>query len=447
MAELGTVSSYLTAARVGKPAPVATPLDTFTTVVVPLVAAAGTGVRLQVAGGVSIGFLVAAALLPVWIFSLPRFRGIRLLLTLGMLAVASGIVLSLTDTVRELQPWMLNIDSLRTLGFLGAVGVLLWARSCVGSALTAAAYGAGLLLNALIGGIHDTNPWKFSYSTPITILMLGLAARSTKRSWEIAVLGVLAVVSLSADSRSLTAMLSLTAVVVLWQMRRGRWSQRRPRPWLAILFLGLVSLAVFQIMQALTLEGALGESAQQRSQAQIQNSGSILAGGRPEFGAALALIRHQPWGFGNGLLATSQDVWIAKQGMSELNYDPNNGYVEGYMFGLGYEVHSVLGDLWINFGILGAVFALGVVGYCLYSAASQVSTRTASALVVFLSLQSGWNLLFSPILGSSHTLFLALAMAALPVGVPVGLRRGAAPGFSGSPSGVEAALSGALPRT
>lgn len=27
------------------------------------------------------------------------------------------------------------------------------------------------------------------------------------------------------------------------------------------------------------------------------------------------------------------DVWIVKMGMSELNYDLDNGYVEGYMFG------------------------------------------------------------------------------------------------------------------
>ena len=41
--------------------------------------------------------------------------------------------------------------------------------------------------------------------------------------------------------------------------------------------------------------------------------------------------------------------------MSALNYDPNNGYVEQYLFGQGYEVHSVLGDLWIHFGVAGAL--------------------------------------------------------------------------------------------
>jgi hypothetical protein len=163
------------------------------------------------------------------------------------------------------------------------------------------------------------------------------------------------------------------------------------------------------------LEGALGTAAQERSQAQIDASGSVLTGGRPELGAFVALLARQPWGYGSGVLPTTRDVWIAKTGMSALNYDPDNGYVERYLFGNGFEVHSVLGDLWIRFGIIGAIFAVAVVAYCLYSTSSRISTGTASAVLVLLSLQAAWDLAFGPFLSASRGMGLVIALAALPV--------------------------------
>jgi O-antigen ligase len=270
---------------------------------------------------------------------------------------------------------------------------------------------------------------------PVIIIVLGLTSTSGRRWLDLLALGALAAVCLVSDSRSMTSFLLLSGVIVLWQsfMPPGR---RRPRPAQTLLLLGLLSVAAFSLLQALILDGALGDAAQQRTQAQIDTSGSLIAGGRPELGAATALISHRPQGFGSGVLPTSQDVWIAKSGMSGLNYDPNNGYVEGYMFGGQYEVHSVLGDMWLRFGPLGAAFALMLVVCAVYAVARSVSIKAASGLAVLLTLLGAWDTFFSPLLTSSRTLALLFALTAIPVADLARRRRGGAESLSldtGSP--------------
>lgn len=383
---------------------------------IPLAAAAGVGVRYQIAGGVTLGLVISVALLPVWLPELVRYRGARLLFGLGLVALVAGVVLTLADGTRETSTALLAQEGFRFAALLGIIGTLVWVRAQTSALAAAGAFGVGMLASVFLVGGNTANLWKYSLSLPVVVIGLAWAGAQGRRSVQIAVLASLSVISLAADARSLTSTLILTGALVLWQARPAADRQGKPRPWATIATLALIAFAAFQIMQALILEGALGEAARERSRAQLDASGSILVGGRPEIGAAAALITHRPWGFGSGTLLTSTDVWIAKIGMSALNYNPNNGYVESYMFGGRIEVHSVIGDMWLRFGPVGAVFAVVAVGLCVYSLASLVSARTADALVIYVVLLAGWNLLFSPLETSYRPLGLAIAITLLPVG-------------------------------
>lgn len=389
-----------------------------TGVVIPLAAAAAVGIRYQFANGVTFGLLVSLALVPVWLSSLANYRGARLLLTLGSLATAAGVALTLADPYRETSTTLLVRETLGMAAVLGIIGTLLWVRSLTNGTLAAGAFGAGMLVSVFLVGGNQANLWKYSLSLPVIVIVLALAANRGRRGIELAMLVALSAVSLISDARSLTSTLALTGVLVLWQMRSPDRLTLRPRPWMTLATLGVLAYAAYQVMQALMLEGVLGEAAQQRTQAQLDMSGSLLTGGRPEIGAALTLIGHQPWGFGSGTLPTSNDVWLAKAGMSALNYNPNNGYVESFMFGTRFEVHSVLGDMWLRFGPTGAAFALLAVGICIYGLAVRVSSRSASALLIYIVLVAGWNLLFGPLGTSDRPLALAVAVALLPARQP-----------------------------
>ncbi len=384
-------------------------------VLVAVAAALAMGVRYRFALEVTPALLVSLALAPVWIGSLSRYRGMRAIITVGFLAVLSGVVLTILDTSHVTSSRELTAGTEQLATIVASIGVLLWSREVIGLGMTTIAYGFGLLLNVVATtGINATNALKFSFSVPITVIVLGFTYRARKRSTEVLALGMLAVIfAVFADSRSLSAMLLVTMVLSFWQSSKGHAPDGRPRPWLALLLIGLLAAAVYQFMQSIILDGVLGEAAKDRSQMQIETSGSLLTGGRPEMGAAFALLIRQPWGYGSGVMPGGNDLAVAKNGMYALNYDPNNGYVADYMFGSGFEVHSILGDLWIRFGIVGAVFAVATVAYCIYATAVLISTKRASALVIFLTVHSAWDLFFSPIRTASYTLVLAVAAVAL----------------------------------
>lgn len=95
--------------------------------------------------------------------------------------------------------------------------------------------------------------------------------------------------------------------------------------------------------------------------------------------------------------------------MSVLGYDPNNGYVERYMFGTQFEVHSVLGDVWIRFGLPAAVFMLLLLAMSASGVIGALAVRQVQGVVVYLFLLGAWNIFFSPALPSYP--FLALLVA------------------------------------
>ena len=106
------------------------------------------------------------------------------------------------------------------------------------------------------------------------------------------------------------------------------------------------------------------------------------------------------------------DVLVAKSGMAALGYEPNNGYVENYLFGSGFELHSVIGDFWAWYGIPGLVLALLLVAFFVSRVSVLVTARSASALVLFLVIKMMWDLMFSPAETSLTTLVLGMALLA-----------------------------------
>ncbi len=96
--------------------------------------------------------------------------------------------------------------------------------------------------------------------------------------------------------------------------------------------------------------------------------------------------------------------------MARLNYDPNNGYVERFMFGSGFELHSVIGDLWAWCGLPGLALGVLLVVTLVLHLVRGINSRTLSGLLTFLILKSLWNLFFAPFASSLSVLVLALGL-------------------------------------
>jgi hypothetical protein len=256
------------------------------------------------------------------------------------------------------------------------------------------------------------NPWRFGFSVPVTVIALSIAWRLGRRWVDVVVSLSLGVVSALNDGRSTFAILALTAVIVLWQGRRRETSRKRNAMHVALLLAGLAYVA-YAGGQALILDGALGEATQARTEAQIETSGSLLLGGRPEAAASAALIAERPLGYGAGTAPSLADVARAKAAMASINYDPDNGYVEKFMFGGRFELHSVLADLWIWFGLAGAALAILVLVVCGRAVIIQIAQRAAPALLVFLVAKLLWNVWFSPVESAAPLTALTLGLLLL----------------------------------
>lgn len=386
---------------------------TATSMAVAAAAAASAALRYQFTLGVSICLVVTIVLLPVWWGTLREFRLARTIILVGTLAAVVGVAISLSDQMREVSMSLMRGQTLNFLSFVGSIGLLIWCRRQIGVTQAAMWFGFGALANIALTGVDGTNAWKYTLAFPVSIAVLAVAQKFRSHLLEISALMVLAVVSVLFDSRAMTAFLLLAAALTGFQRILGS-GRRRPRAWQVILMFAVLAVSAYNLFQALMLEGALGEYAQQRTQEQVDVSGSLITGARPELGASIALVGAQPWGYGTGTIPDSSDIRVAKSGMSALNYNPDNGYVEKYMFGGQYEVHSVLGDLWIRFGLLGALFTVLVLGVSIYAVARAFAHRSASSVMLLLMLLMAWDTFFSPILPSYATFTLLAALAVLP---------------------------------
>ncbi|UJP41138.1 hypothetical protein [Cellulomonas palmilytica] len=362
---------------------------------------------------VTLGTIVAVALLPIWWRPVRDLVGIRTLVGLGGLAAVVGVWLTWFHEADHATSTNLLVGNTSTVldAVLGAA-VVAWARTVLRDPVVAAWFGVGMLLGISTGGRFLENPWRFGFSVPLIVLLLGLAWASGRGWLQVVTALGLAGVSVMNGGRSTSAMLVLAAAVTIQQTARRATTRAGSRVRALLIITSLVA-ALYQLGQVAILDGYLGQDAQERTEAQIALSGSLLAGARPESGATRALVVAHPSGFGSGTLPGTRDVFVAKTGMAELNYDPHNGYVEKYMFGSGFELHSTAADLWVRFGFAGVLLALWAAWLVVRGYTGAIATHTASALLTYLAVRTLWNLAFSPL--SSSTTLLALTLGLLAV--------------------------------
>ncbi|MFS0884169.1 hypothetical protein [Aeromicrobium sp. 179-A 4D2 NHS] len=376
-----------------------------------------TTINLSVAR-LTIPTMVVLALAPVWIGSLRRFSGALPLVWASVAALAAGAAMALLAAPDRDASFTGGLEvALLLVTTVGRIGVLLWARTRLSAPTVAILAGVAMLATVSPdSSLFGSNPWKFGFALPVTVLSLAIAWRIGRRWLEMVVLTVLAAISATNDARSGGAILGLALLVVAWQAARSGHAagDERARWAGTAIVVAALGWVVYHLVEGLILAGALGESTQQRTQAQLEAGGSLLLGGRPELAATVALMRESPWGFGLGVKPSLQDILVAKSGMASINYDPNNGYVETYMLGSGFSLHSIVGDLWANFGGGGVVLCAVLAWVTFRAVLVRVRLKRASGLVVFLACSAAWSLGFGPFRSSVLVLALLVGLALVP---------------------------------
>lgn len=373
------------------------------------------GLRLDVSNGVTVGLLFGLATAPLWLARLKDYRGARLLMVGGVVTVVSGVLLAqLGSSKHRVSIGNQVSDVAMILTILVGVGLFLWARHLMTGGMAALWFGLGLLLNVdSSGDLYASNPWRFGYSVAITVIATALVQFTRSRVLEVVALLAFAGIAAVTDARSTFGILLLAAVAVGWQLLPRSRSKRSSAVSLVVMGT-LLALVVYNLGQALILEGVFGQSTQARSQAQIDAAGSLLLGGRPELAATWSLFHVNPLGYGAGAIPVIGDVRTAQEGMQAIGYDAENNYVTRFMFGGRFELHSTLGDIWVLFGVIGIAFLILILVLIVRGTAVMMSTGTAGAVLLFAVVKTLWNVAFSPLGTSVPMLVLALGLALLP---------------------------------
>ncbi len=387
--------------------------------VIAAAALALTGLDVPLPFGASSGVAVALALLPLWAPVVRRSAAASWLAGLASVGVVCGALLArAASTDHAFAPFEAASTALTILGIVGAVGVLLWARTLLKLPVVAAWFAAGMLVDGLLDSPRSPDPVKFELLLPVTLLVLALLSARARPTMALVALMVLAAAGLLHDARSAAGFCAVAAVLVLWQARPAvrpiRSGLLRP----AMVLAG-GTIAAYSAMERLLLSGALGTGLQARTALQIEQSGDLLLGGRPEWTATWALMRENPLGFGLGTVPGADDVALAKQGMSVARIPTAEGYIEHYLLAGRFELHSILADLWSNLGPVGLLMGLLISALLLRGLIRIVQGRGTPAVICYVALPATWALFFGPLPTDALVVALALGLL-LPVPVPRG---------------------------
>ncbi len=369
------------------------------------------GTRFILTQQFALGYLPAIALAPVWWSLVRQLVAARLTLLLGLGALANGLLLmQLNAGGRAISRTVTLHASLELVGVLACAATMLWVFRTIGIGAGGVGFALGMLAGANPNSAFNSgDPWRLAFAMPITMLVLFGAVWFGRRRLEAGALLVLAAFAAVLGSRSVFGA-ELMALILFGVWSRRHLRQARLSMPGTVAALGGLAWAAYSFGRALLLEGVLGEAARVRTEYQIQVSGELILGGRPELAATIGLLRDRIWGYGVGVRPSFHDLEVGRNAMWQIGYDPLNGYVERYMFGDVFRLHSIWGELWAGFGIVGLVF-VGYLAWQVIRTIQQGPRGCGDATMLLLAMLTAWNLLFAPWFASLSIIVLFLALS------------------------------------
>ena len=373
-------------------------------------------------GALPIGVAVGALFALAWSRTLFSSRSLTILSAIVALMALGGLFLLATNAQNQFQPTVTASLFALLLKAVVTLGVVAWSLRRVGLPWTAIAFGSGGVVNGLLATDAIDQPWKYLYSAPVAITLLGVAAMS-RRAWPAIVAALIVMLVSAANSyRSLSVIIAISSVLwlILRATRTSRAGALKARTiMMPAILVAVTGLLAVDLVPRLLLSGALGEAARVNTEQQLLHSGeaaNLLLGGRVEPVASLALFQVKPLGYGPGAIPSNSDAVTVGSAYSEAGVTPSLQYVFNYMLGGQFKLHSIVGDLWINFGLAGLAFSFAAITILIRFLVATLTMRNLPLLPITLMVWAVWDLLFSPIYSNlTQTLFTLAICALVPI--------------------------------
>lgn len=357
----------------------------------------------------SVGTALAIAVLPV-ISGAGLNRVAVVLCSLGFLCGLSGMIFLVlgADDGRYFDNVGARTSFLLLVGLIVQIVAVSWSVRHVSLLEACVLYGGGSVLLAVMTSGISESAWKYSLAFPASLLALAVIGRLSL-PWVMAGCVALAGLSLALATRNTAGavMVAAAAYVVYARSTSAGSVWKFVAGLIALLLFGV---AVYDTVLAVASTGAFGEDLQRTVELQAE-SGAPIAG-RVEYGATWALFLANPLGLGPGVVPSLTDVEIGKGGLAALGVGADDDYVNQNMFGQGVEVHSIAGDLWVQFGLAGVLFAAAIAATLINALrlGGVVLEKRERLLLCFVIFQASWDLLFSPLSTNYRTLGFAVGL-------------------------------------
>jgi len=297
--------------------------------------------------------------------------------------------------------------------FIGIVLLVRWDFRNLKSLLYG--WATALLLTGLFPSneVVANDPWKFAFSTGISLLILILATKDFVRlRWrtvnQIGLLFLASGINLLTGLRSMFAIFFIAAFyswLKLWLERMPTLRKKlTPIGFVVLSLIGvLVSLEAKNLYVELASSGYLGEDAKDKYLEQSRNDLGLFLAGRSEIlisSRAIAnspIIGHGSWARDVTLVSEYIDL-LAAAGLpvNEERYYEGTAANEAGLI----PTHSYLFGSWVEAGILGAAFWILALFMCVKALYRILKVNfSACCLVIPFLFLAIWDFLFSPFAG------------------------------------------------
>lgn len=376
-----------------------------------VVLAAQLGQVVPAALGFRVSAVIALVTAPLWLAAALRHRAYRVVLVAVVICVPFGFLLASTSSDdHAISDTGALTATVELLALAATAGAVLWTTSHLGMRVVLMLYASGDLLSSVSQLGTTANDWKFVLSSPLSLFLLGLVCTRPRRPLlECGVLLSLAAVSAVSDSRSHMAFCAIVVGLVAWQGIGPRLQGATGRLVQGVA-LAAMGVGAYLLGSSLLTSGRLGTEMQARTLAQIDNSGSLIGGGRPEWFATLELMAAQPWGFGVGVIPNTRDIVTGIHGLQGAKVYGASDYGAHYMFAGQFRLHAITADMWSRWGVFGILLAVLVVALVANSVLALLQARAADSALLFVALNALWNMGFSPIYSNLPQIGLALGL-------------------------------------
>lgn len=348
----------------------------------------------------TVGSLLVLLLAPVLLTSPVSLRLARLQVGLLAVLLGSGLLLAALSVAwhagRTFDLAVAVPEALVAANLVANVIVVVWgtARLGLGATLCVRSVSAALAAFAMPPQ-NFADLWKYSAAWPLSLLVL--VCLRQRRLWQQALVSFgLSAISLALDTRNTAGALALVGFMTLLKAALPG-AMSRVKAWTVMVSSIVIGSGIVSATSALSSAGVFGQELQARVSSQVRTFG--LLGGRLEYGATFGLFKASPQGLGLGVLPSTADVRAATDGLIAIKAPVLSDYFRNDVLGRVIEVHSIAGDVWLEFGFagIGAVLAGSAI---LVAGAYRVLRTDApllAAAILFVIAQAMWDTGFSPL--------------------------------------------------